>query len=826
MSDRLRIWASSKPWFWKFRAWRGKIGFFSERSAYRRSVSLTTAKTNTRILSSFAWVFAKDLLGVILLLLALNFIERNISSRLSWLPSFDTHGENFIIEQLRLYAQLLTAIFSIYFATIGIILSSGYTRLRRDIIQMLTSEQVGSAYSRILVFSAIFCVAATALPFFGYEPGVLAYCIGSFLTIISVLALFPLGQRLFNFFDLKLLVQSEILASIFRHIEAASKPQGSNSLANHHSRLARQALGQVYYIDDRLKADKERLEDNLPSLSDSYTVLLLHYLLKKHTIDQGSYWFPRRRKYKQWFFAGDSTTSMALSTSNQAMLIEERPDHQWLENEIADKLATHVELAFHGGKLNLAQNLISRLATRVSAYAEQFQFEVGMRELRTFKVIIEQAFATSNSGEDTEATTIKIGIADSWAALGSTLCFETLRRMITFEKELKEFFVADEWNEKTLRHLPAFLQVDLSFIVEGINFEREIEGRRLSKPKYIQQLAVQRLLRHYAVVIPAVCDFFENMVPSFVQSLIKLKMSEAATQVVLGTLHSHWKLPRWLEETGQLIARYQAYAHYADDHYALPVIDTVEMTKKLAHARDDAIARLGSGAMVGHIFESKQNDELPDHFGQIYFELAEACIGALEQNDKDKLGKILPMFLALAFLASDAKFTDSSLDVDQELKLHLVSTVINDLASILGFAILYSAYFGHTQLADYALSEFDGWIAKAPDRQAYLKRMVLLSNSHSFSMSASPRSMIRTQWKMSFENRAARDGFGERFEIRRAEQHPNRIVREFLGSLSDASHLFFAIHVMPQLESIDFKIDHHIKNLVRSLRKDNDGDAE
>ncbi|MNR56482.1 hypothetical protein D3C85_1770650 [compost metagenome] len=86
--------------------------------------------------------------------------------------------------------------------------------------------------------------------------------------------------------------------------------------------------------------------------------------------------------------------------------------------------------------------------------------------------------------------------------------------------------------------------------------------------------------------------------------------------------------------------------------------------------------------------------------------------------------------------------------------------------------------------------------------------------------------MIRTQWKMSFENRAARDGFGERFETRRAEQHPNRMVREFLGSLSDASHLFFAIHVMPQLESIDFKIDHHIKSLVRSLRKDNDGDAE
>ncbi|MBF4385383.1 hypothetical protein EA848_16730 [Vibrio anguillarum] len=32
------------------------------------------------------------------------------------------------------------------------------TRLRRDIIQMLSNEQVGSVYSRVLVLSAMFCL--------------------------------------------------------------------------------------------------------------------------------------------------------------------------------------------------------------------------------------------------------------------------------------------------------------------------------------------------------------------------------------------------------------------------------------------------------------------------------------------------------------------------------------------------------------------------------------------------------------------------------------------------------------------------------------------
>lgn len=814
---------SSKPWFWQFRTWLGKVGFVFERSAYRRGASVTKAKANARILGSFAWIGVKSLFWVVLGLAVLISVEGYVRSNLSWLPPpLSADDKKFNIEQLRLYAQLLTAIFSIYFATIGIILSAGYTRLRRDIIQMLTNEQVGSVYSRVLVLAAMFCLVATALPLFGFESGLFVYAVGTVLTLLSALALFPLGQRLFSFFNLNLLVRSEILPSIARHIEGAANPRNSIALANHHSKAAQQALEQLSYIDDCVKADKEGLENNLPALSDDYTTLLLHYLQQKHTIDQESYWFPRRTKHKQWFLAGDSATSMALQQSSQQMLVEEKPDYQWLENEIVDRLAGHIELAFQVGDFDLALTLIGRFSSRISAYAVQFQFEVGMQELKRFKEIIEQAFASSDAAADDGTAKIKIGIADTWTALGSNLCLETLRRMITFEKELKQFFEADEWSKKSLRRLPAFLQVELAFIVERIEFEQEIEGERLSKPKYVQQLVVQKLLQYYSNVLPAVCDFYQNMVPDFVALMAKLKMSEAATQVVLANLHSHWKLPRWFDDLNQLVGRYQEYRHYTEEQYVLPEIDVVEMSKQLAIARDDAIAMLGSGATVGHIFEPKHNDELPDHFGQIYFELAEACISALEQNDESKLDKVLPMFFSLAFLAADSKFADPSLDVNDEFRFHLISTVINDLASVLGFAILYGAYFDNEKLSESALAKFDTWIEHATDKQKYLKRMVLFSNPYSFSMSASPRGLIRINWKMSFEHRAKHDGFGDQMSMGRGEQHPNKIVREFLRSHSDASHLFFAKQVVPQLEPIDFDIDHHITALARRLCEDDE----
>ncbi|MDW3223438.1 MAG: hypothetical protein R8G34_11215 [Paracoccaceae bacterium] len=822
MIDRFKIWAGSKPWYWKLRTRFGKLSFFIERFAYKRSVNISKTTANTRILGAFAWIGAKSLFWVVLALGALIATEDFVRNSRTWLRPLSSDDRDFNIEQLRLYAQILTAIFSIYFATIGIILSAGYTKLRRDIIYMLTNEQVGSVYARVLVLAAMFCLAATTLPMVGFQPGLFVYIAGTILTLLSAMALFPLGQRLFNFFDLNLLVHSEILPDIARHIEGAANPKKSRSLANHHSMSARTSLEQLSYIDDRVKADRQSLQDNLPALTSDYTSLLLHYLGQKHRIDGDSYWFPRKSHHKQWFFADDSATSMALQTSSQQMLVEEKTNHEWLENEIVEKLADHVEAAFIVRDYDLALRLLGRFAVRASAYADQFQFHLGMRELKKFKSLIEAALSAPVEGDEKLADMTSIGLADTWAALGSNLCLETLRRMITFEKELKSFFDADDWSEDALHKLPAFLQVDLAFIVERIDFEIAVEGRRLSQPKYVQQLAVQKLLQHYEKILPQICEFHHEMIPDFVAALKKLKMTEAATQVVLGSLHSHWKLPRWFDQIAALAERYQAFEHHKEEQYSLPKSDPSELVKKIEAAHEEALAALADGATVAHIFEPPGSEELPDHFGQIYFELAEACINALQQNDEAKLNKVLLMFMTLAFLAADHRFVDPSLEINDEFRLHLISTVINDLTSVLGFAILYGAYFENDALANGALAKFDEWIARAEDKQLYLRRMVLISNPRTFSMSASPRGLIRTSWKILFEGMARQDGFGSRMGMSCGKPHPNNTVRSFLDTHADASHLFFAQHIMPDLDDSDFEVEHQIASLVRRLEQEDE----
>ncbi len=816
MTNIIKVWLISQTLFWKVRTNLMRIVFLIERSSYKNKTALSKVSNGAHILMSITLIGIKSLLFVVFLLLALGFLENYIRSNTDFLHPLNSYDKKFNIDQLRLYAQLLTAIFSIYFATIGIIVSSGYTRLRRDIIQILTTEQVGSVYSRVMVTSAVFCLSATALQLFGFEPGLFIYAAGTLLTLISSLALFPLGQRLFNFFDLNQLARSEILPRIARHIEGASNSKNSISLANHHSKAAHSAFEQLNYIDDRMRLEKVGLCDNLPAINDDYSALLLHYLNQKHKINHQSYWYPRRQKHKQWFFAGDSATTMALQTRSQ-LTADEEVNYDWLESEIIIRLIGHIELALNVGDFKLGLDLISRFSSRVYTYARQFHFDIGMSELRRIKVLIEEYFSSSDILDSNEAIVMRVGIADTWAALGSNLCLETLRRIITFEQELREFFQKDIWTERSLLSLPAFLQIDLAFIIERIEFEKEIEGQRLSKPRYVQQLVVQKLLQKYAKILPEICDFHASLVPDFVSSMIKMKMPEAATQVILGSLHNHWKLPRWFEDISLLLDRYREFEHYPEKHYALPEINIADILERLTSTQNEAVAFLGRSDIVRHILDQEQNEELPDHFGQIYFELAEACIQALEQNDENKLSKVFPMFMYLSLQAPETKFMDPKLDVNDEFRLHLRSSVINDLMSVLGFAILYSAYFDNEKLSEAVLNSFRALIERIPDKQQYFKRMMILSNPYNLSFRASPRDMIRNKWKMTFEHRARHDGFSDQMGRSRGVHHKNKVVREFLNSHSDASHLFYALEILPQLNPIDFKIDYHVTSLARSL---------
>ncbi len=824
MLEPLKIWAQSTAAFWAVQKWLERAGFWIVKTRYRFKDRLSRTGSGIQI----TWQLLKLAVGALLFVAAglygLQITDSLLSESLRLYKPLPASQFDYYLEQIRVYAQILSAIFSIYFATIGIVVSAGYQRMRRDIIVLLITEQVGSIYSKILVFSASFCIAASAVPLFGYTPGYLTYAVSTLMVLVSALALFPLGQRLFNFFALDSLISGEILPALQRHMKAVTAERLSDSLANHHYKQSKRLLEQMNYIDDYLNNDTPSLAANLQAMSTNYTHLLVYYLQKKPYIHRSSYWFPRKPAHRRWLFAGDTATGMALQTSSQ-LEAEEKPDYEWLERNILDRLRSHVKIAVSLKKYTLALELLSLLQTRIAAYAQIFSFDVGMKEIDGFRGAVQEALKADPNNIDNSERLALIGLADAWAALGGMLCLETLRRMLTLDRELEKFFERDDWSDKALRRLPVAIQEQVAFISPRIQFEVAVEGRRLSPPKYLQQLLVQRLLLIYHKIIPQAVDFLQNQIPKFAEDVIEAGHPGPATQVALANLHIYWKLPSWLDRLSDMLEKYRRFEHYKDQAYLFNVINLDALAKSVPLAREKPVALLTDDRLVDYLLSFQADGELPDQLGHAYYVLAEECMDALRLNDLERLRRASRTFYSLASVTESRHSQDDG-SISAEFRLHLASTVIQDMTSIAGFAILYGEIHRNPELSKLVDDAMSVIISLYPDRKKYLTRMMLLSNSRNFSHAMSPREHVRFQWKSEFDREVGGGEYSLVASHRKTPHHPSKIVATFLRTpFGKASDLFLALKVLPELSDIELEIDSSIRELARRLKPEPDDES-
>lgn len=823
MLTRLRVWAVSTSGFWKARSWLSRLSFRVEKLHHDGTSGVRAQVQKSRIGGQLIWIGLKKFLGIGLTLLTLEYFEGLVFEELhltDW-PNQATHDD--YNGQLEFYAILLTAIFSIYFATIGIILSTGYAKLNRKIVNLLISEQVGNLYTSTLIFATAFCITVTAVNISGYQTGLSVYVVSTCLTLLSVLTLFPIGRRLFEFFELTPLIDGEILPKIAHHIDRAAQSENSISYQNHFSQLTKTNLRQLDFINAKLQSDQTKVEQNLPLLTKRYSKLLSYYLQHKHKIPEESYWYPRVPFHPNWFLAGDSATSMVLK-SNSQITPEERPDLDWFENETLEKIHHHLERALKAKKWELALRLVSDLSYRSLVYANRLYFQTGLGDIKAVRALLEKHLSELEAS-DSEASKQAMALADTWAAITQNFFFETLRRIQTFDKELMLFFQNDDWSFAASKNLPAFLQAEIRPFQKRIVFEEKIEQRRLSRPKYLQQLTIKAVLEKYTEIVETVAEFESTKLPAFAQLLVDAGHPSAATQVVLSTLHSNWKLPSWYDDLERLFSRYSEYQKYEDDMYQLPTLDFEKLRDQFELQRIELMKLLSDKKLGSYLFASSAHDtSLPDHFGQIYFVLANECLDALDRNDEVVLKRVFQTFFGLAFLAANFKFTDPNLEINQEFRLHLISSANKDLATLLGYAILYAEHRQNDKLKSVPLEIWEDFLSATEDRKGYLERTLQLSDSRKFSMKASPRDLIRTEWKMKFEAHIREEGYNDRFSSLETK-HPSNIVEEFRGGYYDASDVFFALHVLDAISLPEDKISKKI-TYFRSQLEQRHGDEE
>lgn len=91
-------------------------------------------------------------------------------------------------------------------------------------------------------------------------------------------------------------------------------------------------------------------------------------------------------------------------------------------------------------------------------------------------------------------------------------------------------------------------------------------------------------------------------------------------------------------------------------------------------------------------------------------------------------------------------------------------------------------------------------------------------------MNASPRDLIRTEWKMKFEALLRDAGYNDRYSSH-GPKHPSHIVDEFRGGYYSASDVFFALHVLDEVDLSEDKINYQITSFKSQIEQ-RKGEAE
>jgi hypothetical protein len=237
------------------------------------------------------------------------------------------------------------------------------------------------------------------------------------------------------------------------------------------------------------------------------------------------------------------------------------------------------------------------------------------------------------------------------------------------------------------------------------------------------------------------------------------------------------------------------------------------------------VALLTDNRVVEYLLSFENDGELPDQLGHAYYVLAEECIDALRLNDLDRLRQVAKTFYSLAAL-TESRHSQGDATISQEFRLHLASTVIQDVTSIAGFAILYGEVHQNPELSKVIDDAVNALINLYPDRKRYLTKMMLLSNSRNFSHAMSPREHVRFQWRSEFDREVGGGDYSRLASHRKTPGHPSKIVATFLRApFGQASDLFLALKVWPELGDTKFEIDYSIRELARQLNRGSENEG-
>lgn len=738
-------------------------------------------------------------------------------------------------------AQVAGVFLGLYFTAVGVVASTRYANVTVDVRALLMREKVGNLYIRVVALLAAVAVLLLAESALGFQPAALNLIVVGLLGVIAVFSFVPLGFGVFQFLEPTKLVR--YLHDDLRRLIRSATPKGYGWLhaafQKHFQRQAEETLAtyrNLVGVAARVDPPEGRL---LAELACGALQLQRQYARHKPQIPSQSFWFRRVHRHPGWLTAHYSQVDIALQTGTP-LDPKPVPDSMWLEREVEHIVVTATERILQAGDLQSALSVVGDIQRTLYILGERLAMDEALLLVRVARGLAHGAAHSVGgdgiAGEDeAERLSSSLALVDLYGlgliniVLGMSAGFE-----VPAAERLTSAITAVKWHRPGSLYatrLPRHVVERLEMIAESLEFERAVEGRAISPPWYLQQVAAQAYAR---LISASVSRLTEDMLGSFsneAESLVREKKYVFAAELIQRGLKACDKLDFHLGRFKGSFVSLEDLRKVADIPW--PNVDWDATGQSVKQARERLILRLRAATPA--IARLPQSERTPDYFGHAYSVLAEASHEAMASGNDLLFRKVFPAFFVLAISAPTRVLSQVATDDDRTRGI-FGSEPLADLFELSGLAMIYTdlAEKGYWPTAKRA---WDVYLSGCDDAALTVKLFMSAANFRRSQFTLMPRAVLRTKWKLALERRLESDGLvgeTEHFDggsgDRAACPHDSPIIRALVGTgrhlVFDGEDVFLAAYLAERPEAAGQVLPHNAKLFAKLLTQQQRTDTQ
>jgi len=657
----------------------------------------------------------------------------------------------------------------LYFTAISGIASNYLLRASQDVKRFFLTEPRGNQYIRTITITTVISVFyILASKFFGLAIHPVGLIFLSILVAYIVIRFWRVGTDVFYALEPQFALPW-IANDIFDSIKGVVPPGfqwNQSAIQNHHRRLVTANLELIKNLIFFGKQEMGISDEQLITAIRHIGWLLYTYQDFKNKIPTNSLWYEIKNKFQSWEFADSSEiyTWFEEKSLNTAIEILKNFAVEKKTGMFLRGYEVFVDVAESCGK-NFDEQSLKLLLKKLDDVGNSiYSIKPSETEQHVYKELL--AFVDSQG---------RLGIA---ALLGLSKYLDK-----SSCKEIVKTISSTKWTDANsiyMTGLPAAVLSRLESIFEELNNEKIIEGKIVSAEWYIITLCMQQYLfslqKYFEYLKSLHVDYFQ---PKF-EKLLAGNQLALAVQLI----------QRWIEFSNKyshlvrLIKKHVDSCSKFHNLKDLPWPD-FKMNEQIKTADDrekEVIDKLIT--MLPKLKTLVIGDDLPDYFGQALVFGVQACYEACEDNDYERLKKILPAVFDASLTAFEKIRQKVQEWSEEESKIIYSTEPLVNLFEISGYAKLYSELYQNSKLWETVEQLWNNYL-KTVDAKNVLKFISAMVAYRATVFKIMPQATLRSNWQMAFNHKMRERGMPtfpdhDSYDFvnrQRRPEHPSALIR-------------------------------------------------